>query len=225
MRTWLLVAAERREFDGLLKRFAAAGAVPRKMDWPRAKFAREVDWKGDRWRLIANGAGPGSVQRALSREMDVSGIISTGLAGAIDPALKLGDIVVSGEIAFSTGKPFVRGTIHSVDRVAVTAADKQEVRSAHHAAIVEMESAAVASKAAEWGTAFGAIRVVSDTAAEDLPMDFNKYRDRSGNFSRTGIALAAMARPFTVMPRLLAFDRNCRQAADVLGDFLADCRF
>jgi hypothetical protein len=34
-----------------------------------------------------------------------------------------------------------------------------------------------------------------------------------------------MARPFSVMPGLIEFDRNCRRAALALGDFLADCLF
>jgi hypothetical protein len=32
-----------------------------------------------------------------------------------------------------------------------------------------------------------------------------------------------MARPFSVMPRLLWLDRNCRTAAEKLGEFFADC--
>ncbi len=69
------------------------------------------------------------------------------------------------------------------------------------------------------------MRAVSDTAGAELPLDFNRYRNARGDFSRTRIALAAMARPFTVMAPLLEFDRNCRFAAGKLGDFLADCQF
>ncbi len=87
-----------------------------------------------------------------------------------------------------------------------------------------MESAAIARKAAEWGVPFYAIRAVSDTALEDMPLDFNLYRDAAGRFSRTRIALAALARPFTRVPALLRLDRNCRIAAESLGDFFADCR-
>jgi hypothetical protein len=88
-----------------------------------------------------------------------------------------------------------------------------------------MEAAAVKNKAEEWGVPFLCVRVVSDTAADDLPLDFNRYRNGNGDFSRSRIALAAMARPFSVMPRLIELDRNCRRAAHALGDFLADCRF
>ena len=156
---------------------------------------------------------------------EVNGIISTGFCGALDPALRLGDVVVSADATVTSPLPFVRGPLHSVDRVAVTAAEKRELRSLSGAAAVEMEAAAVEQKAREWGIPFSYIRVVSDTAHGDLPLDFNHYRDAQGNFSRTRIALAALARPFSVLPELLAFDRQCQRAAHSLGDFLADCQF
>ena len=90
---------------------------------------------------------------------------------------------------------------------------------------VDMESAAVERKAAEWNVPYLCIRAVSDRAGDTLPLDFNRYRNARGDFSRSRIALAAITRPFTVMPQLMEFDRNCRRAVDALGDFLADCRF
>jgi adenosylhomocysteine nucleosidase len=207
-RTWLLVAAEGREFEGILKRFGKSS----KLDWT-AEFAREAEWRGDRWLMVANGPGPALVEKALERKVKVDGIISTGFCGALDPALRVGDIV--------TGEP---GRVLSIDRVAVTAAEKSELRARSGAAAIEMESAAVAKKAAEWGVVFRCIRAVSDGAGEDMPFDFNLYRDAAGRFSRYRIALAAMARPFTAVPALLRLDRNCRIAARSLGDFFADSR-
>ena len=219
MRTWLLVAAERRELEGVLHRLEAA----KKLEWPGARFARATEWKGDRWWMVASGPGPRLVERALGEKKNVNGIISTGFCGALDPALQVGDIVVWGD-AVASEAPFVRGEIFSADRVAVTAAEKRALRNRTGAAAVEMEAAAVKNKAAEWGVPFMCIRVVSDTATDDLPLDFNRFRNADGNFSRTRIALAAMARPFSAMPGLMELDRNCRRAAQALGDFLADCR-
>ena len=34
--------------------------------------------------------------------------------------------------------------------------------------------------AAEWGVPFYCVRAVSDTASEDMPLDFNLYRDSEG---------------------------------------------
>jgi len=195
------------------------------MEWPGAKFARAAEREGDRWWMIASGPGPRLVEKPLAEKKNVDGIISTGFCGALDPALRVGNIVVGGDAAIGSSAPFVRGEILSADRVAVTAAEKLALRNRTGAVAVEMEAAAVKRKAAEWGVPFICIRVVSDTAADDLPLDFNRFRNADGDFSRTRIALAAMARPFSAMPGLLELDRNCRLASRSLGDFLADCRF
>jgi adenosylhomocysteine nucleosidase len=217
--TWLMVAAEAREFEGILKRAGDVRALP----WQGASFSRQAAWKNDRWFLIANGPGPRLVERALSQKPDVDRILSIGFCGALDPTLRIGDIVVSGEVPKGLQASFVQGAVVSVDRVAFTAQEKCELRAATGAAVVEMESAAIAQKAREWNVPFGCVRVVSDVAGDDLPLDFNRYRDVDGRFERTRIALAALGRPFTVLPRLVRLDRDCRRAAERLGDFLANC--
>lgn len=218
-----MVAAERREFDGVVRR--AGNVSP--LAWPGARFAREAQCNGDRWWMIANGPGNGLVREALSGQpgRGVEGIMSTGLCGALDPALRVGDIVVSGDAPLETTARFVRGEIHTVNHVVVTAREKQLLRDKTGAVAVDMEAAAVKETAAEWNLPFLCVRVVSDTAHDTLPLDFNRYRGARGDFSRTRIALAAIARPFTVMSQLMEFDRNCRRAADALGDFLAHSRF
>ena len=234
MKTWLLVAAERREFEGLLNRFRAESGQGRRLDWPGVRFAWEIEWKEDRWLLVANGPGPALVNQALGtralapvlatrRQLD--GIVSTGFCGALDPALRIGEIVVAGDIPIESDRRFVHGRIHTSNRVAVTQEAKRKLRVQTGAVAVEMEADAVRHKAAEWGIPFGCVKVVSDTAASDLPLDFNKYRSAAGDFSRTRIALGAMARPFSALPRLMALDRDCRRAAGALGDFFANCRF
>jgi adenosylhomocysteine nucleosidase len=193
--------------------------------WQGARFACEAQWQGDRWWMLANGPGEALVLEALKEKKDVDGMISTGLCGALDPALRLGDVVVSGNAHIEARAQFVRGVVHTIAHVAVTAAEKRTLRDQTGAAAVDMESAAVERKAAEWNVPYLSIRAVSDRAGDTLPLDFNRYRNARGDFSRTRIALAAIARPFTVMPQLMEFDRNCRRAVDALGDFLADCRF
>ena len=223
MTTWLMVAAEAREFEGILKRAGEVRALP----WQGAAFSREAVWKNSRWLLIANGPGPRLVERALDRRNDgkhaVDRILSIGFCGALDPTLQIGDIVVSGEVPIGLEGSSVQGDVVSVDRVAFTAREKSDLRAATGAAVVEMESAAVAQKAREWDVPFGCVRVVSDVAEDDLPLDFNRYRDVDGRFERTRIALAALGRPFTVLPGLVRLDRDCRRAAERLGEFFANC--
>ncbi len=173
-------------------------------------------WRSERWVLMANGPGARLVDRlfrisreaareALGGRWDIEGVMSVGFCGALDPALRVGDIVQEGVL--------------TLDRVAVTAAEKRELRERTHAAAVEMESAAVEAKAREWGVEFRCVKAVSDLASEDLPFDFNRYRDVEGRFSRGRIAAAAILRPARI-PALMRLDRNCRIAAEKLGEFL-----
>ena len=182
--------------------------------------------------MLANGPGRELAGKALSEQLfekvkqeNVKAIISTGFCGALDPSLKVGDIVVSEKTQLTSSRTFARGAVATCDRVAITVREKQALRDKTSAIAVDMEAAAVESRAVDLGIPYACVRVVTDTAEEDLPMDFNRYRTADGNFSRTRIALAAMARPFSIMPALIEFDKRCQRASLALGDFLADCRF
>jgi adenosylhomocysteine nucleosidase len=214
-----LVAAEAREFSGILKRFGPAT----KFEWSGAKFAREVLKDGDRWLLVANGPGPRSIEEVLRQKMEVNGIINTGFCGALDPSLRIGDIVVWGDVPCRS--TFARGEISSSDRVVVTVEEKRRLREKTGAIAAEMEAGAVKKIASEWKVPFYCVRAVSDTANEDMPLDFNLYRDSNGRFSLPRIAFAAMSRPFTRVPALRRLEANCNVASESLGAFFADCRF
>jgi adenosylhomocysteine nucleosidase len=107
----------------------------------------------------------------------------------------------------------------------VTAQEKRALREKTGAIAAEMEAGAVKKIAKEWGVRFYCVRAVSDTANEDMPLDFNSYRDSAGRFSLPKIALAAMSRPFTRIPALKRLEANCDLASESLGAFFADCRF
>ena len=57
-------------------------------------------------------------------KQEVDRILSIGFCGALDPALRIGDIVVSGEVPKGLQASFVQGDVVSVDRVAFTAQGK-----------------------------------------------------------------------------------------------------
>jgi nucleoside phosphorylase len=228
VKTWLLVAAERREFDGIRKRL---GRTVERAGFG-ASFACEGVRNGERWVMVANGPGRELARAAASDDLirevgreELRAMISTGYCGALDPKLRVSDIVVSGDAHVSSERPFAQGEIATRDRVAITAAEKRLVREETGAIAVDMEADAVRARAQALEVPYACIRVVSDTADENLPLDFNRYRNADGRFSRGKIALAAMTRPFSVMPALLEFDRRCKLASLALGDFLADCRF
>ena len=226
------IAAERREFDGVLRK---AERVT-KLDWP-LDFARLAWLKGKPIVVVANGPGPALAGRAteiVRKHHELNGLVSTGFCGALNPALKPCDIFVATEVvgvAHALSVPrshscerFKSGKLLSIDRVVSTAAEKADLRQTG-ADAVEMEAAAVALKAAEWNIPFYCIRVVTDTSAETFPLDFNDMRDADGRFSRTRIMAAALRRPGSVLPELLKLNKRCKDASQALGNFLADASF
>jgi nucleoside phosphorylase len=226
-----LIAAEPVEFSGLLPHLASVSRLP----WP-VDYAVQAKLQSTSVTLLANGPGPKLARQAARLAVEhspTSSFLSTGFCGGLAPDLAVGEIVAASEIQGEDGHRYAArlpqsaarsGVIYSGDRVACTVAEKEKLHRSG-AVAVEMEAAAVAAVAAAAGRDFYCIRVVSDTANDELPIDFNRYRDAAGRFDRKRIALAAVLHPFRRVPGLLRLQRNCSLAACKLGEFLANCRF
>jgi adenosylhomocysteine nucleosidase len=224
----VFVAAERRELEGLLAHVADIA----KPDWP-VDFARSGRLRDRAVALVANGPGSelagAAVDEVRERE-SVDGLVSTGFCGGLERSLEACDIFVATAVigvgpalAPETQRPFKKGRLLSLDRVIGSSAEKTDL--AVRADAVEMEAAAVAERAVRCNLPFYAVRVVTDTAQENFPLDFNRTRSPEGHFNRGKIIAAALRRPVTVLPELMKLNRRTKLAAQALGDFLADARF
>ncbi len=232
------VASEAREFAGLLRHVEGIA----RLDWP-IDFARSASLNGEPIVLLANGPGPKLAAEAaqLAKEHHtLKALVSIGFCGALNPLLRPCDIFVPTSLtSLSVGEEAVahalsvprshscerkQGKLLSIDHVATTPQEKARLHQDSTADAIEMESAGVAGAAAASHIPFYAIKVVTDTAAEAFPLNFNLLRDAEGRFSRTKILLATLSRP-TAIPALLNLNQRCNQAAQALGDFLADARF
>ena len=225
------IAAEMREFSGLLRRASAQRPVNLPL-----RFARRATFAGAEWLLAAHGPGPAlaafAVEAALG-SVSATAVLSTGMCGGLAQELRPGDIFVAGEVASPAGRwtcrrplssrKFFHGLLWSEDRVACSTAEKASLR-LRGADAVEMEAASVAAAAARHDLPFYCVRSVSDDASDSLSVDFNRYRDAEGRFRAGRIALAASARPWLV-PGLVRLARHARLAVNNLGEFLADCAF
>lgn len=223
------IAAEALEFAGVLRR----SEMVTRLHWP-VSFARMARLRGQTVVMVANGPGPKLAAQAVNTVCEnekVAGLVSVGFCGALDPELSPCDIFVATEVlgagsALLPAGPRARyktGKLLSVDHVVITAEDKTQLRRCG-AAVVEMEAGAIAERAEHWNTPFYAVRVVTDTADESFPLDFNRMRDAEGRFNRAKIIGAALRRP-ALFPALLRLNQRSKAAAQVLGDFLAETRF
>lgn len=225
----LLIAAFPTEFAGF------TSAVP--------EASREVRWLasaeigGSDALLAANGIGRSSATAALrklhaSRRIDA--VVATGFAGALSAELRVGDAFLADSVwdgprryrgrqpaQFPEG--VCRGSLMTVDRVVQSARAKAEL-AASGAAAVDMESAAVAAAAAECGARFYCLRVISDAANADLPLDFNRALRRDGSVAVWNLALQAALRP-AAWNGLRRLRRDARLAAAALARCLARCDF
>lgn len=198
----------------------------------------ELKWiasrSGLRFTGVAGGAGPrlaGAVaSSALAGGVRFDAVVSTGLCGALDPGLGIGDVFVGTEVngrpvcVPATSSAFRSGRLLSVDRIVGRAAERRKLFESGYAA-VEMEAAAVAESAERAGLPFYCIRAVSDGADEDFETDMNAARDSDGRIVVRKIVWQAVRRPGTVLPELLRLRRNADRAARALGAFIATCDF
>ena len=217
----LFVAAEAREFTGLMQKVEKS----ERLSWP-VQFARRAEYGGNAAVLVAHGPGPklaAEAVRVAARNEQISALISTGFCGGLDPSLALNDIFIARDVlgvgpalAPHSDRRHRSGALISADRVAVTAADKAELRKTGGDA-VEMEAAGVAQVAQQLGAPFYCVRVITDTAEESLPLDFNEMRDPEGRFSRMRIVAAGLRNPGNIFPKLMQLNERCKSASRTLG--------
>ncbi|HEX2971560.1 MAG TPA: hypothetical protein VHP11_04470 [Tepidisphaeraceae bacterium] len=147
-------------------------------------------------------------------------IIMTGLAGALDPALQCGQIVIDGWPTHLPIDPAYRlGAIHTADHIVATIDDKARLYHQTGALAVDMESALVRQVAQQRGIPFLAIRAIGDTAADALDPAVLNFTDDFGRPKPLALASALLRRPMLV-PHLRKLQQTSALALHALADAL-----
>jgi adenosylhomocysteine nucleosidase len=177
--------------------------------------------------ILITGMGPknadAAVRRFLAKHLPKV-VLSCGFAGGLDPALKSGDVV------FMTGYPALEERLVTVDailadfvslpRIATTAAEKKQLRAETGAAVVEMESGAILAVCRESRIPCAMVRVISDTADEDLPLDFNKLVNAETKLNYAKLVWAIIKVPRKI-GALIELHRKTSTAAHKLAEALS----
>jgi hypothetical protein len=106
---------------------------------------------------------------------------------------------------------------YSADHVVSSADEKQ--RLGESADAVEMESFEILREAQAAGVPAVAVRAISDTVGEDLPLDMNQVFTDQGQVSIPRVLGQVALKPQS-LPGLIRLGRNSRIAAQSLAHFL-----
>ena len=150
-------------------------------------LTREAEIAGGPGVVAVAGGGDAATLAAKLDALhgDITGVISIGLAGALSPLLKVGEVVIADQIHFGTESwrcdsqwrialaaklPNAhQGRVAGSNTVLADAGDKSVLYCATGALAVDMESQAAARFAAARGLRLAALRVISDDASHGLP--------------------------------------------------------
>jgi hypothetical protein len=166
--------------------------------------------------IVAGGGDGERLEAALEHALAIKTpdlILSSGLAGALDPTLMVGDVVMDSEprllAVLAEALPHARsGSILGRDAPIASASQKSALHAATGAMAVDMESHIAARVAARHRIPFAAIRVISDSAGQTLPPAALVGMRPDG-----GIAIGAVLRALALNPgQLPALLRTARDA-------------
>jgi hopanoid-associated phosphorylase len=185
-------------------------------------------------------AGSSTVRAAvLARQLvdaGVEALLSFGIAGALDPQLRSGELVIADDVLVDDADlypcdrawqealraalvearlPFRRSTILGSKRLWREAEDKKAIFEITGCLAVDMESGAVAAIAAETGLPFLAVRAVADRAGDSLPSLVENAVLPDGR-PAVGRTLAALLKHPREIPATLRLARQSGRALDRL---------
>ena len=188
--------------------------------------------------VVAGGGSRAALEARLTAldARQLRAVVSFGIAGALDPGIRVGDVVLATEIRTADESWHVPGSLlqawrsrlgeadfavvecpmTGIDAPLLTPAAKAAVWEQSGAGAVDMESHVAAAFATRHGLPFGAIRVVSDRADHVLPPIAGLAMRPDGSVDVVGV-MRSLARSPGQIPALVATARDAAVAFRRLG--------
>lgn len=178
--------------------------------------------------ILITGVGRHNAETALRRYLEKhlpQLVLTCGFAGGLNPVLQ------PGEVVFMTGYPALEGRLvnadtrlahfHTASRIATTVAEKKKLREETGADVVEMESGAILAVCRESHIPSAMVRAISDSANEDLPLDFNKLSNPDMSLNYDKLLWAVVKSPLKI-GALMRLHKHTRLAAERLAAVLEE---
>ena len=212
---------------------------------PFSKLIHNIPENIDIW---VCGAGPAASSKQFVKHFSQQSypdyMLFCGFAGGLSD-LEVGDVVLSKKVynLYSiTGISVLNGDQYLLDKaleiqpkslrvtekilmstscVLLNRSMKEKFNSLtnHSAECVDMETAALASHAADLSIPWLAVRVITDGIDNAMPLDFNALTDASGQLSMPGLLYEVLKHPKTI-PGLISLGKHSSIAGKNLASFL-----
>lgn len=191
------------------------------------RFRSQISHRPD-CEILLTGIGPRNAAQALERALKSSApglVLSSGFAGGLNPEHQAGtvgfelpsDSSLASALLGLRAKPM---RFHTTNRIASTAEAKLDLWHSTGADAVEMESGRIREICAQRKISSATIRIISDAAQEDLPLDFNQLMTADQRLDYVKLAWALAKSPGTVA-RLWSFRGRMNAFAAKLAGVLS----
>jgi len=193
------------------------------------KFFPSQSWKDSSVQIWVTGIGrrnaAENIRDAIAR-VQPERVITAGFAGGLNPKLQCGDVVYEQDFDAGFARELedagaVPARFHCHRRVAITAEEKRDLWRETEADAVEMESSVIRTICREFKIPSATVRVISDDARQDLPLDFNALMTSDDRINYLKLIWAVFSHPDRI-PKLIQFQHQTLDAARKLGGVLED---
>lgn len=183
--------------------------------------------------VICSSSNPVQLREMMTSfdPKSIRGIVSFGVAGGLNPALRSGDIVIASQIVTAShkwsteavltenlvalpmkrGRSVVSGVLAGVEEVVLGQVGKSALRATTGADAVDMESHIAARYAEHNGLPFAAVRVISDPSHRALPAITMNAIKPNGNVDIWKVMRGIARNPKTI-PSLISTGRDFNRA-------------
>jgi len=223
---WLVCFAVREEARFFLERMVCQ-SHPRYRLRPREAAGQAAH--GPLYQVWITGMGRRNAVEGIRQAIalvEPKRVITSGFAGGLNPKLQFGTIVYDEDFNAGFGPPLeqagaVQAAFYCHRRVAITVGEKAALWQSTGADAVEMESSVIRNICREARIPSATIRVISDDARQELPLDFNALMTPEDRIDYPKLIWAVLSRPGRI-GKLLEFQHQTVAASRRLGAALAE---